>query len=107
MHVREGMIMNTANLQLEGLLMAIAAINRILVDKGLLSRAEIERALAICEANAVGEDRAMEELSPANRDAIVFPIRLLRAANAQGAQVTFSALAKGVGQNKGRYNDQQ
>jgi hypothetical protein len=31
----------------------------------------------------------------------------LRAANAQGAQVTFSALAKGVGQNKGRYNDQQ
>ena len=99
--------MNTANLQIEGLLMAVAAINRILVEKGLLSRAEIERAFAICEANAVGEDRTMEELSPANRDAIVFPIRLLRAANAEAAPETFSALAKGVGQTKGRYNDQQ
>ena len=99
--------MNTANLQLEGLLMAIVAINRSLVDKGLLSRAEIDRALAACEANAVGEDRAVEELSPANRDAIIFPIRLLRAANVEGAQVTFSALARGVGQNKERYNDQQ
>ena len=99
--------MNTANLQIEGLLMAVAAINRTLVDKGLLSRAEIERALAISEANAVGEDRTIEELSPANRDAIVFPIRLLRAANAEGAPTVFSALAKAVGQTKGRYNDQQ
>lgn len=99
--------MNTANLQIEGLLMAVAAINRSLVDKGLLSRAEIERLLAICEANTIGEDRAIEELSPANRDATVFPIRLLRAANAEGAPATFSALAKAVGQNKGRHNDQQ
>ena len=99
--------MNTANLQIEGLLMAVAAVNRSLVDKGVLSRAEIERALAICEANATGEDRAIEELSPANRDAVVFPIRLLRAANADGAPTTFSALTKAVGQNKGRYNDQQ
>ena len=37
--------MNTANLQLEGLLMAIAAVNQALVAKGMLATEEIDRSL--------------------------------------------------------------
>jgi hypothetical protein len=99
--------MNTANLQLEGLLLAVAALHRQLVDKGVLSREEIERSLAICEATATGADRSAEDLSPANRDAIAFPIRLLRAANGSEGNQDFGALARSVGLNKGKYADQQ
>lgn len=100
--------MNTANLQLEGLLMAIASINKTLVSKGILSTEEIEKALATSEQLVVGDDRATEELSPANRDAIAFPIRLLRLANSQQAEAnsTFSELTKTIGETKDRYNDQ-
>ena len=99
--------MNTANLQLEGLLVAMAALTRQLVDKGVLERAEVDALLATCEANVAGSDRAVEDLSPANRDAIAFPIRLLRLANEEPGELDFGTLAKRVGQTKGRYNDQQ
>lgn len=102
------MKMNTANLQLEGLCLAIAAVNRILVAKGLLTAAEIDTALRKVEAVAVGDDRAVEQLSPANRDAVCFPIRLLQLANNSGADTpwSFSHLAKMVGETKRPYNDQ-
>jgi hypothetical protein len=99
--------MNTANLQLEGLIIAVAALTRRLVDKGVLDRGEIDALLATCEANISGSDRAVEDLSPANRDAVAFPIRMLRLANEQTGELDFGALAKRVGQTKGRYNDQQ
>lgn len=99
--------MNAANLQIEGVLMAMAATNRLLVAKGIVSRDEMDHALAATEAVLTGEDRAVEELSPANRDAIAFPLRLLRIANRDDAVPDFQSLAKAVGQEKGRYNDQQ
>ncbi|KKC33252.1 hypothetical protein [Devosia psychrophila] len=101
--------MNTANLQLEGLVMVMAGINQALVAKGLFSTAELDRVLAVSEQTAMGDDRVAEDLSPSNRDAIVFPIRLLRLANnmADGAGVpSFSELARMVGQSKGPHNDQ-
>lgn len=101
--------MNTANLQLEGLLMAIAGINQTLVAKGLLTTEEIERSLAVSEQTVLGDDRVTEDLSPANRDAVAFPIRLLRAANnmAGGRDVpSFAELARMVGETKGPHNDQ-
>ncbi|HEY8575993.1 MAG TPA: hypothetical protein VIL88_06610 [Devosia sp.] len=101
--------MNTANLQLEGLLIAVASLNQALARKGLLSTAEIDHALAVAEQTALGDDRVMEDLSPANRDAIAFPVRLLRLANnmADGAGVpTFGELARMVGETKGPHNDQ-
>lgn len=100
--------MNTANLQLEGLLMAVAAINQALVSKGVLTSDEIEHALHVCEQTAQGDDRS-EQLSPANRDAIAFPSRLLRLANASarsGAIPPFSELTRQVGETKPKYNDQ-
>ena len=99
--------MNTANLQLEGLLLAMAALQRQLVDKGVLSREEIDHALAGCEAVATGDDRALEDLSPSNRDAIAFPIRVLRAANGEASGQDFGTLARLVGRTKGRYGDKE
>lgn len=100
--------MNGANLQLEGLIMAIASINHVLVYKGVLSAQEIEIALRKAEASGTAEERS-EGMSPANRDAINFPIRLLQLANRCQPEADippFSQLAQMVGQLKEPDNDQ-
>jgi hypothetical protein len=102
--------MNTANLQLEGLLLAIASINNLLVRKGVMTVAELEIVLARADATAVGDERFAEDLTPANRDAIRFPIRFLRAANNSASETeisTFSELTRFVGETKNRDNDEQ
>lgn len=101
--------MNVANLQLEGLLMAIASINHALVRKGVLSAQEIEIALRKAEAIETGTERS-EKMSPANRDAVNFPIRLLQLANRCQPEADippFTDLAQMVGQLKEPYNDQR
>lgn len=101
--------MNVANLQLEGLIMAFASINKVLVSKGLLSADEIDAALRRTEASLTGEERAYEDLTPSYRDAVCFPIRLLQLANIMEAHdelPAFSALTRMVAQTKGQYNDQ-
>ena len=101
--------MNTANLQLEGLYLVVAALNNALVGKGIFSREEIGHALKLAEQTALG-DYGNEELSSSNRDAVAFPARLLMLAN-NGASSTeiqsFSELAKLVGQTKAPHNDQR
>lgn len=102
--------MNQANLQLEGLLMAVAAINRLLVEKGVVNAHEVETALRRAEARITSDDRFQDsDISLANRDAMCFPIRLLRLANGDEdcAAVTFSDLARQVGLSKQTYNDQR
>ncbi|MDH6230686.1 hypothetical protein M2281_001258 [Mesorhizobium soli] len=102
--------MNTANLQLEGLYLAIASINDVLVKKGILSVEEIDKALRRAEANATADDHIIDDMSPANRDAVCFPIRLLQLANggslSTGDLPSFSELARMVAQTKEPYNDQ-
>jgi hypothetical protein len=101
--------MNVANLQLEGLMMAVAAINNALVHKGLLSIDEIDIALRKTEASMANDERFYEAMTLSNRDAICFPIRLLMIANNAQSEMEippFSELAKMVGQTKGLYNDQ-
>lgn len=100
--------MNTANLQIEGLLIAIAGLNQTLIAKGVLTTAEIDKSLARSEQTVLGDDRVVEDLSPANRDAIAFPIRLLRLANNmgdEGGTPSFGELARKVGETKGPDND--
>ena len=102
--------MNTANLQLEGLYLVIAALNNALVRKGVLSREEIDQALRRAEETAIDDDRAVEDLSPANRDAVAFPARLLALANRSASTdeiSSFSELARLVGTTKEPYNDQR
>ncbi|KKC39478.1 hypothetical protein WH87_04565 [Devosia epidermidihirudinis] len=100
--------MNTANLQLEGLLIAMASMTNLLVAKGLVSTEEIAGSLDRSEQTVLGDYR-VEEMDPAQRDVIAFPIRLLKLANnggSPGEVQTFSELAKLVGQTKDSYNDQ-
>jgi hypothetical protein len=102
--------MNQANLQLEGLIMACAAINRLLVEKGVLTAHEVDTALRRAEAHITSDDRFQEgELTLANRDAMCFPIRVLLLANGDEdcAAASFSDLARQVGLTKKTYNDQR
>ncbi len=102
--------MNTANLQLEGLLTVLGLMNQLLVSKGIVATEELDRILATAEQTVLGDYRVAEELSPAHRDAIVFPVRLLRLANQMAVErdvPPFSELAKMVGETKGPHNDQQ
>lgn len=100
--------MNAANLQIEGLCLALASINRLLVAKGVISQGELDNALDKAEATARGDNRFTEDMSPANRDAVCFPIRVLQIANDTGAETpwSFSQLAKLVAETKEPYNDQ-
>ena len=102
--------MNVANLQLQGLMVALASINATLVRKGVLSIDEIDLALSSAQSNILGDERAFEDLSPALRDAACFPIRLLKFANLGQSEdhiQSFSELAREVGKLKERYNDQR
>jgi hypothetical protein len=96
--------MNPANLQLEGLYLAIASITNLLVTKGEVSREELDVHLGSAEEAALRDTHGERgHLSPAQRDAVAFPFRLLRLANnsadADGT-VPFSELARMVGQTK-------
>lgn len=97
--------MNTANLQLEGLYMAIASLIELLKEKGLAEPNEIDAALARAERAAFeGKDN---DLSASNLEAIGFPIRLLRLANSTstaGASLPFSTLTRRIGEAKDRRN---
>lgn len=101
--------MNVSNLQLQGLYLAVASINNALVAKGLLTRAEIDVALKRAEQTALGDDRVMEDMNPANRDAIAFAPRFLILANNNASNTEirgFHELAKLVGQTKDHYPDE-
>ena len=94
--------MNTGNLQLEGLYLAVGALVDLLVAKGLLRADEVDGALALAEETAAN-DPHLEQLSRSNRDAMLFPIRLLRMANNSSSgegTPPFSELARMVGELK-------
>lgn len=101
--------MNTANLQLEGFYLVVASLTELLVSKGLVTREEVGRALSTAEQTAIG-DYNVEDMSPANRDAVAFAARLLQLANngsGDGQTQPFSELARLVGQTKQPYQDQR
>lgn len=95
--------MNTANLQLQGLLVAMASLNNLFVRKGLLSVEDIADALGSAEKTIAADEALLDDITPANRDAVCFPVRLLQLANrAQSETATpgFSELARMVGETK-------
>ena len=92
--------MNTANLQLEGLYMALAALVEALKDRGALSADDVDTALARAERSVF---EGKEELPPANMEAVGFPIRLLRLANSTslaGRTLAFGELTRRVAEAK-------
>ena len=81
--------------------MAVALINNLLVHKGLLAVDYIDIALRKSEANFTGDECTYEDMPPASRDAICFPIRLLQIGNNSQGEfdiLPFSELAKMCGQ---------
>jgi hypothetical protein len=91
--------MNTANLQLEGLLAAMAALTTTLREKGVLTHDEIDQCLTKAE-EATATDRP-HEISQSNIEAIRFPFRYLRAATKAGnPPPSFASIAAQVGMTK-------
>lgn len=89
--------MNTANLQIQGMLGSLAALLDTLTEKGVLTRQEVAAALESAENTAIGE--GTDELSPANKEAILFPIRYLQSTN--GGDVSpFEEVAKSIGRGE-------
>lgn len=94
--------MNVANLQLEGLYLAMASIIDLLASKGVVTRQEIDGALERASAALASDERAAG-LSPASRDAMALPCRFLRQANdmaTSGEYLSFSELIRLVGQDR-------
>lgn len=93
--------MNTANLQIEGLLLAVSRVLELLRHKGLLTPQEIDAALR--EAREAAE-REMEgrNISPAQGAGIAFPIEFLLIANnlSDGPPQTFSEVAAMIGETR-------
>lgn len=92
--------MNTANLQLEGLYVTLAALFTALRDKGVLSGEEIAAALGAAEEGILN-DRQRDR--PAHADAVLFPLRYLREAleRREGdPPPSFTAIAATVGETK-------
>lgn len=94
--------MNTANLQLEGLLVAISSLVETMRRKGLLTQQEIEDALSNAEAAVGADPQRPPEVSASNVDAICFPIRFLKLAMAAtpGSHMFFSETTAMVGETK-------
>jgi hypothetical protein len=87
--------MNTANLQMEGVLLVLTSLVAAMKRKGLLNDDDCDAALSDAESMAFGRD----SLSEANREAILFPIRFLKAAShmRDGGQISYSDLTAAVG----------
>ncbi|UXN62383.1 nitrile hydratase subunit beta [Phyllobacterium zundukense] len=73
--------MHGVNKQLEGLCLAIASINRLLVAKGVVTQEELDAALEKAETTARSEDWYT---------AVCLPIRILQVANDTGADKPWS-----------------
>lgn len=92
--------MNTANLQLEGLLIALARVLATLERRGGLPEGAVDEALAEAEA-AVRRDLSARNVSAAEAEAVRFPIAFLRAA-ARDGDGGFQAVATAVGRARDR-----
>jgi hypothetical protein len=91
--------MNTANLQMQGLLAAFSSVLQAIEQKNILSRQEIQSALERAELD-VTRGLQHESLSDAHIEAIRFPARYLKMAQGSGT-ATFEEIAAAVGQIKG------
>lgn len=94
--------MNTANLQLEGVLMAMAALCNLLREKGIADELEIEAALQKAELALASDKLRPEQLSQSNVEAMLFPLRFLREANRAGndREAAYSTIATTVGRTR-------
>lgn len=89
--------MNTANLQLQGLLLALTTLMHALERRGALSAGEIDGALDDALAMISKDAERADQLSPANLQAVMFPVRFLKFARGAAPTHTFGEIAAIVG----------
>jgi len=95
--------MNTANLQLTGVLAGIGALLVALRESGALSASAVDEALRRAEGEMITDAGRSPGLSAANVEATLFPIRYLRVVNSvwePGRAMTFSQITAEVGRLK-------
>jgi len=95
--------MNTANLQLTGVMAGLGALLGVLRESGTVSRESVDEALRRTESEMIDDARRIPEMSSANVEATLFPVRYLRVANGMwepGRKLPFSEVAAGVGRLK-------
>ncbi|KAF2992819.1 hypothetical protein MJC1_00399 [Methylocystis sp. MJC1] len=95
--------MNTANLQLEGIYVILAAILGAMCEKGVFKREEIDALLSKVEAALSEDPNRPEEMRGSNVEAICFPARFLRQAihgSSAEPSLSFADIAMRVGQMK-------
>jgi hypothetical protein len=91
--------MNTANLQIEGMLLTLSALMRMLREKGILEAGDIDTVLQQAERSARNDRGRAGDISPSNAEAILFPIRFLQLAQSldPNAPQIFTKIAAAVG----------
>jgi hypothetical protein len=92
--------MNTANLQLEGLLVALAELSRVLVESGCVSRDALEEGMRKAEQTIHADEARTSQLSASQIGAVLFPIRYLALANTVETSQSFARLAAEIGHLK-------
>ncbi len=91
--------MNTANLQLAGVLLVLDELLATLRAKGAISDQEVDALLARAETSVENDSRRNAALSAANAEAVCFPIRFLQAAARAQPPKTYSTIAATVGRS--------
>ena len=93
--------MNVANLQLEGLLVVLSELANLLAEGDPTLRARLIEALSRAETTIAADGQRMAQLSPSQRESLLFPARYLACALEPGAQgAAFSQLAARVAEAK-------
>lgn len=93
--------MNTANLQIEGLLVAMSTVLREGMKRGFIHQGQVTALLDAAEAHVTLDGDRRESVTPAQLDAICFPIRYLRVvATRPDHELRFSDIAAEVGRIK-------
>lgn len=96
--------MNTANMQLEGVYIVLAALLEALIKKSVLTEAELVALLSEVERNIASDRARPAEVRGSNIEAMCFPARFLKSAlqsSAQGRTPSFIEIAGRVGLMRG------
>lgn len=93
--------MNTANLQLEGLLVVMAQLIRQVAEAGPGARQAVEKALTAAETTILSDEQRRRQLSDSQVEAMLFPVRYLASVlDTQSGERNFSQTAADIGRSK-------
>jgi hypothetical protein len=93
--------MNTANLQLEGLLVVMAQLVRQVAEAGPGARQAVEAAMTAAEATILSDEQRRRQLSDSQIEAMLFPVRYLASVlDTPGGERNFSQTAAEIGRTK-------